>query len=377
MSRFAALSFPDRGLGRSGGFVVPLAAALALLIACGGDSGAGPSGSGGSSGSGGGSGTGGRTGSGGSNASGGGSGSGTGGSAGSGGSAGATLTTYKTCKAAERVGKFDLTVDDDKEQPFSSLTGFASDGVEILQIYKDIATIEGCTIKQPPDQANCNTPCSGGEICGPGGRCMKQPTPHNLGKVTVTGLKRPLELTSVSNIYSNPPSPTLDHPPYNDGSDITLSATGDGGYGPFSIKGVGVNKLEVPKTPIPAESGKPATITWSPPSKPVAASRMHIRFSVNSHGRVDTWLECEVPDTGTYTLSAQLTTELFKYGTSGFPSVDLSRRTSDTAMVPSGCVEFVVQSPVNRPLMVPGIQSCSDDSECQAPKTCADDLACR
>ena len=135
--------------------------------------------------------------------------------------------------------------------------------------------------------------------------------------------------------------------------------------------------LESPTDPIKAETGKPVTLTWTPPAKPSELTRIHIKFAINLHGMVDTWFECEVPDTGSYVVSAELMTELFKQGVSGFPSVDLTRRSSDTATVPSGCVEFMVAAPINRPIEIPGVVSCNDPDDCPAGKTCATDLVCR
>ena len=305
------------------------------------------------------------------------------GAAGNSGAGGATgggaLATYKTCTDENRVGRFELSLNNDAERPFSDIDGTVSDGPNPFAQSKILATIDGCVIKQPPvATATCNPACGIEQVCSANGTCVRNPNAHDLGKVTVTGLKKPLELlkNSGSFRYSRPPDVPLDHPAFSEGADITLTASGAGGYGPFVLKGLGISKLEAPKTKIAAEAGKPSTITWTA-SSASAVSRVVLDFAVNRHGAVDTWLECEVPDTGSFALSAALTTELFKHGVSGYPSVDITRLTSDTVSVPSGCVEFQVTALVNRELAVPGLVSCQGDKDCAAPKTCAEDLACR
>ena len=121
-------------------------------------------------------------------------------------------------------------------------------------------------------------------------------------------------------------SPEWPHPGFDEGADLTLRASGAGGQGPFSTRGWGVASLQVPAESLRVERGKPATLTWTPPGK-MGPSRMLLNFSLNRHGAVDTWLECEVPDTGSYTIEAAVIDALFMYDVSGFPSVDMKRQT--------------------------------------------------
>jgi hypothetical protein len=116
-------------------------------------------------------------------------------------------------------------------------------------------------------------------------------------------------------------------------------------------------------------------VTWTAPSKPGPA-KIAIDFSVNRHAATDSWFECLVDDTGSYTISAALTDELFKLGTSGFPSVLLSRQSGDTVTANGGCVQLRIYSEASRELDVPGINSCKMDEDCTAPNVCGQTLTC-
>ena len=113
------------------------------------------------------------------------------------------------------------------------------------------------------------------------------------------------------------------------------------------MKGWGVAPLVVPSTPVTVQMGQPVTLTWTPPGKP-GPTRIFIDFSINRHGTIDAWLECTVPDTGSFTVTAEMTTALFRNGVSGFPSFNLTRQSGDTTTVMSGCVQLLVAAPVSR-----------------------------
>jgi hypothetical protein len=351
--------------------VVVLAAGLAC--SSGGGGGGNPSTGGTSGGSGGNKGSGG-AGSGGSNA--GGTSGGSGGSSGADAGGSGTLAEYKTCQSGTMVGRITALINNDAENPFSDVNGYVMDGVPPNSGAKDLATVGGCVIRQPAPPASCTPACGADQWCTDKG-CKPSPHAKNLGKVTVTGLKQPLELLNTNDTYNLPIGTMLMHPVFSEGADITLTAAGADGYGPFTLRGKGVGALEMPKDPIKVESGKPVTLTWTKPATASPVTRVHLNFAVNLHGTTDTWFECEVPDSGSFTVSGELTTQLFSHGVSGFPRVELTRRSSDTATVPSGCVEFMVAAPITRDLEVPGVVSCNEDTDCPSGKTCSGDLTCK
>jgi hypothetical protein len=300
--------------------------------------------------------------------------------------ASAPLTTYQTCKDEVRMGDFELALRE-RQNDIEAFTGIEPatvyDSIDPSTIAKVEMEIGGCRILRPPQAIPpCSPECNQDtQICTLAG-CKPRPTAQDLGTVSIDGLKVPgtLDKRAGDFVYTNPQWP---HPAFDEGADLVLRATGAGRNAPFTARGWGVGSLIVPPEKLLVENGKPVTLTWTPPGKP-GPTRMLINFSVNRHGSVDAWLECEVPDTGSHTIDAALVSRLFSFGLSGFPSVDMKRQTADTAMVASGCVEFNVVSAVNREITVPGLISCTgQDPEpgqpppCPPGQTCGDDLRCQ
>jgi len=300
-------------------------------------------------------------------------------SGGSGGASGpdiGSLAEYKSCGRDKLAGEVALVMD--VEAGFTGvLTGFVLDGVEPFRGSTVVSTSGMCQLKQPPKApAPCQPACAAEQNCTESG-CVAKPKALDVGKMIIDGLKVPsLELSrNGSNIYTNPPAIKIPHPGFDEGTNLRLTVEGKDNYGPLMLHGFGVGALEVPEAPITVEMGQPVTLTWGAPGK-TGPTRVLINFSVNRHGAVDTWLECSVPDTGSFAIDGALVTELFQYGTSGFPSVSIQRQSADSTTVPSGCMEFSVSTSANRELMVPGVVSCQDDMDCPQGQTCQIDLKC-
>ena len=87
-------------------------------------------------------------------------------------------------------------------------------------------------------------------------------------------------------------------------------------------------------------------------------------------------IECDTDDTGAITISASLMTELIGLGVAGFPSVIITRVSSDSAQIAVGRVELAVSSKVERLVTVAGVDSCTEDADCPDGGTCQSDLTC-
>jgi hypothetical protein len=74
---------------------------------------------------------------------------------------------------------------------------------------------------------------------------------------------------------------------------------------------------------------------------------------------------------------------LIARGIAGFPSAFLTRRTIDSTDTGAGdnCVDFAITTTFNGTtgiqLMIPGIASCNEDTDCGPGMTCGLDLRCR
>jgi hypothetical protein len=289
------------------------------------------------------------------------------------------LTTYQTCRPEQRVGDFELVLG----KGFTGLLAASIlDAVDPNFLPRTDKEIGACQVVLPPLPVRpCSPECAISQICTAAG-CRPRPTAQNVGPMSIDGLKVPGTLVSNGNVYTNPPDPWPD-PAFDEGAALVLRAAGAGAHPAFSARGWGVGRLQTPTDKLVVENGKPVTLTWTPPVK-AGPTRVHISFAINRHGSLDAAVECEVPDTGSFTLEAAVITELFKHGISGFPSVDLKRQSSDTVTVPTGCVEFNVAATVNREISIPGLISCSGEEpqpgqppECPPGQMCGDDLRCQ
>lgn len=334
--------------------------------ACGGGEDDGASeGTGGSGGTGGGSG--GSAGSGGSGAGNGGS---SGSSAGSSGTSGNGAPSGEVCANDERAGSFSLRLSGGDRTLFS---GAISDGVAPTGLNREIASEGACQLLGP---LVCSTACASGTACAGDDMCAPLPMKQSAGAITVTGLLVPVEVMAngITGEYSKT---ILDpYPAFEPGAAIALSAAG-ATIPAFTLRGWGVPELETPLSTINVSSGSPVPLTWETAGVNTEHSEIFISFSVNVHGATTGWIECTVPDTGSFDLPAGLVSDLIDLGLSGFPRMTITRRSADSTALSAGdCVDFEVASQVTIELTVDGLVSCNDDTDCPEGQMCTPELAC-
>jgi hypothetical protein len=300
------------------------------------------------------------------------------GSSGSGGSAGASGTSgepseleYEPCAVGTRAGQFSIEL----APRFTGIDGDVYDGVDPTFVPEELARDGECTLYRSPSLF-CDPSCGSADVCGPDG-CVPAPRTQDVGVVTVTGLvDSPIEMMPrmAGNHYTNPGS--LTHPGFEEGAEIALSAAG-GDHSAFMLQGAGVAALEVPATPVAVETGMPVQITWTAPGVTNDAVEVVINLDIARHGGTPARIECHVPDTGSFEVPEALVTQLVDIGFSGFPAVDLIRRSADSATVDGiGCVELEVIAKARVEAMLPGITSCNSAEDCEEGQTCQEDLTC-
>lgn len=268
------------------------------------------------------------------------------------------------CPLDERLGGFVVEAQED----FAFVDGKASDRVNPSSVPDEVLTLGGCRLLRRRI-LSCEPPCSPGETCDAQSRCVPYPRQQDLGVVTVTGLVREvvLEPRAPGNNYFDTDLPT---PPYRLGQAIGLRSTA-GALGVLELRGWGVEPLQLgAPARLALERGRDLRVSWPPPREATADTRVELRINIDQHGASPTNLVCELPDTGSATISATLVDALLNLGVSGFPNAALARRTADAARVPGGCVELEVRSPQAIEVRVGGHVPCMTQAQCPPELRC-------
>ncbi len=263
---------------------------------------------------------------------------------------------------------------------FTSVIGVVLDKPQPQAIAWYDALTEGACVLRMPRVPFCETPCGGSAVCVADDTCQPYATKQDVGTIHASGLTKTtggsdFDLTLLAGNYQVPGAIRLTYPAFQPGGTIELAAAGSAFTPAFTLAGAGIAPLQV-TSPDPALArDQPTTLTWSPPVGG-AASRIWLQLDISHHGGSKGKIECDAPDIGALTLSANLMTRLLDLGAAGFPTVILIREATSSALVTSGRVDLVISSKVERPVTVPGVQSCTEDTECTAPETCQADLTC-
>lgn len=220
-------------------------------------------------------------------------------------------------------------------------------------------------------------PACGSKVCVAGNQCVSSPNPVEVGNVRVEGLgSSAFTMTpSMTKSYSPPDGVTIPYPPTADGAPIRVVADG-GSLGAFTLEGKGISPFELTSaTPAAIEDGKPLVLTWNQGANPDA--RIVLELDLSHHGGSKAKITCDVADTGSLEVSADLLDQLIGIGVSGFPVVELGRVATSSASVTGGLVELTVASRTRVDITVPGLVSCYGDEECPTGQTCQPDFRCK
>lgn len=273
------------------------------------------------------------------------------------------------CDRAQRLGSLGVNLTTDR----TIVAGSVSNGVLPTSIPGVAAEAGGCQLLVPRTLL-CSS-CESTQACAGDDQCVDKPSKVSVGKLQIEGL------TGVTEVAPN--GITLDYsktvldpfPAYTIGEPLTLRATGDA-MSSFQAELIGVPAIKSDLTAVATKRGEPAVITWDTEGVVPEESAVFVSFSVNVHGAVTGWIECTAPDTGEFEIPADLVTSLIDRGSSGFPRVDLERRSSATVELDEGCVELYVSSKLTLDIELDGLISCHDDDGCPEGQVCNDELAC-
>ena len=87
--------------------------------------------------------------------------------------------------------------------------------------------------------------------------------------------------------------------------------------------------------------------------------------------------QCDLPDTGSGEFPAAIVHALIMNGTSGFPTISVTRRVADSTTADPGCVDFTVTAFIERPVTIDGITSCNcNEPDCSEPNRTEPPVPC-
>jgi hypothetical protein len=257
------------------------------------------------------------------------------------------------------------------------VSGAVSDGVLPSSIPAVSGEAEGCQLLTPRDLF-CAA-CSSDQTCAGDDECVAKPVKVSAGALQVDGLLAAAEVS--------PNAITLDYsktllepfPAYEVGSSLVFQTEG-ADVPAFKAEVTGVAKLSSEQSVVSVGRERPAVLSWDVTGVDTADSAIYVSFSVNVHGAVTGWIECTVDDDGAFEIPAQLITQLIDMGLSGFPRVDLERRSSATVDLTvgqtDGCVDVYAGSKLTLDIEVEGLTSCNTDEDCADGQVCSEGLAC-
>tara|TARA_R110002096_G_scaffold77896_10_gene183458 strand:+ start:24050 stop:24985 length:936 start_codon:yes stop_codon:yes gene_type:complete len=274
------------------------------------------------------------------------------------------------CRAETLVGTFQVILDDG----FTSVQGKVESHPTPLRFAETLESDGDCALMGPPELF-CDPACASGTVCGLNGQCGDEPLGISVGTVRIEGLSDPVEMTASSPVFFYSHRGTLAHPGFEESDDIVLTAAGEGDVDAFALGGRGVAALQSDLQSVELAESQAVALTWQAPAD-ADAGTIYIELNIAQHGGTPGWIECEVADTGSFTIPIALTDALISRGFSGFPALTIERRSTDSEEISAGCVQLLLQSPLSLAVMIPGLTSCSDTSDCEGEETCQPDLTC-
>ena len=276
---------------------------------------------------------------------------------------------YETCAAAEHVGSFEMTL----KETFTSVQGTVANAVRPSDISEVTSSESTCELLQPKTLF-CDPMCGSGETCSDDGTCVPLPSNQNVGIVTVTGLSAPVQMDARAPVYFYNHIGDLPHPAFAEGDEISLSAAAED-IASFAIATTGVSTLDVTTDIMRLERDTPGVLDWTAGAEQPSA-RVEIELNIANHGGTPAKVACVSDDSGHFEIPVSMVNALLDLGFSGFPSIELTRASSNVTQTEYGCVDFRAQSTVVLSVDIPGLVSCSDNSDCPADQTCQADLTC-
>lgn len=283
-----------------------------------------------------------------------------------------------------KIGEFGLqlvapvpaSADTSATEGFSSLLGKVYDGpVPEAIVWETQQEEDGCTLRTPR-YPFCDPACGSG-VCTEDDTCTASPSAKSVGKLTLEGLSAEVGdggVLTVSPAGTTYTSTGLPYPAFEEGAELTLSAAG-AALPAFSVTSHGIAPLTLTGGPYVLRDGEPLALEWTKAAAD-AESRIQIKLDISHHGGTKGKIECDVPDDGALTISADMVDALKALGVAGFPTVMVTRSSVGSVSTASGRIDLRVYTYVEQSIEIPGLVSCSEDGDCPSGQSCQDDKTC-
>lgn len=264
---------------------------------------------------------------------------------------------------------------------YTSLVGKVTSGATPASVQWSVASTVGECKLMKPRVPFCNTPCGSSAVCVEDNTCQAYPKAMSVGNVHATGLntadgKKEFDLQQVAGAYQPVSGVSLPFPAFAEGDNIQLATTG-GAYAAMNLSAKGIAPLAITSATLQIAAGQGARLTWTAAKDP-SASKVYVKLDISHHGGTKGMIECSSSDSGALDLPASLITDLISLGTAGYPTIVVSRSTvPGTAVIAPGRVELAISSTVEQAVMVPGVVSCTGNTDCPMGKSCQSDLTCK
>ncbi len=267
--------------------------------------------------------------------------------------------------------------DDVPETPgYTQFIGRVYDGpTPDLIVWEEAEREGGCRLLTPRVPF-CETACGGHAACVEDNTCQSYPTAQDVGSIHVHGALTPegthdFDASPVAHNYQQ----QLPYAAFVEGDVLQIRAEGGDTVPAFSVASRGIAPLSLLDAGYTLADGMPFPLTWTPAAD-AGNARILVKLDISHHGGARGKIECELDDTGAYTLPASLASHLLALGVAGYPTVIVTRRAVESVALSTGRVDFGVSSQVERAVDIPGLVSCFGDEDCPVGQTCQVDLTC-
>lgn len=235
--------------------------------------------------------------------------------------------------------------------------------------WKVESEMNGCKLSVP-EQVLCQPACGSSGACVAGNMCMPYPKPVTAGTVTLNGIgSSPIAMDPVANNYQPKGSASVPYPPCSEGDAVSIAGTG------FEVQAKCIAPLTF-EGDYTLQKGQPLQLKWGVPGQSQLA-KIGVKLDISHHGGSTGKIECEVADSGALTIAAAQIDRLVELGAAGFPTVTLTRQVIAAGSGKANDVTLTLASAVERPVMIPGLVSCSEDTDCPSGQKCQSNRACK